>query len=60
MMDTEAYEAWLEAKAEYDEDQHVSECDCCGKMKAGCRDVVYLGMDTHACPQCRGDGPEDY
>ena len=32
-----------------------SECDCCGKMKYDCVDLVYLGMDTHACPACRGE-----
>jgi len=38
-------------------EEHRSECDACGKMKYDCRDVVYLGMDTHACPECRGDDP---
>ena len=36
----------------------VSECDCCGEMKAGCVDTTYLGMDVHACPKCR-DAEED-
>ena len=37
-----------------DEAMHISECDCCGLNKVGCIDLVYMGMDTHACPECRG------
>jgi hypothetical protein len=33
----------------------VSQCDCCGEMKAGCVDLVWCGMDTHACPKCRNE-----
>ena len=36
-----------------EEEELASECDCCGKLKYGCVDLVYQGMDTHACPQCR-------
>jgi hypothetical protein len=32
----------------------VSECDCCGEMKPDCEDIVWRGMDTHACAKCRG------
>ncbi len=31
-----------------------SECDACGEMKYDCRDIVFRGMDVHACPKCRG------
>ena len=31
------------------------ECDCCGKMKHGCTNIVWHGMDVHACPACLGD-----
>ena len=30
--------------------EYLSECECCGQMKYGCVDLVYMGMDTHACP----------
>ena len=36
-------------------EEYASECDCCGKMKVGCVDLVWAGMDTHACPECRGE-----
>jgi hypothetical protein len=50
------FEAWRDAL----EDERLSECDCCGKMKAGCVDIVAYGLDTHACPQCRGlEGDDD-
>jgi hypothetical protein len=52
----EQIEAMLDAVAE----ERLSQCDCCGKMKAGCEDVVAYGLDTHACPQCRGYDPYDY
>ena len=42
------------------EEERVSECDACGELKSGCRDLVYMGMDTHACPECRGDSPENF
>ena len=45
---------------EDDEALHVSECDCCGLNKVGCIDLVYMGMDTHACPECRGHSHENY
>lgn len=32
----------------------ASECDCCGKLKYGCVNIVAFGIDTHACPECRG------
>lgn len=47
----EYFEEWSFAE----EKEYLSECDACGKMKRGCRDVVYMGMDTHACPQCMGE-----
>ena len=43
-----------EAREEYDR-EYLSECDACGQMKYGCEDLVYLGMDTHACAGCRGE-----
>lgn len=37
-------------------EEYLSECDCCGKMKYGCRDVwISYAGDTHACPQCLDD-----
>jgi hypothetical protein len=30
-----------------------TECDCCGEMKASCVDLIWCGMDVHACPKCR-------
>ena len=50
----------LEDEARQEAEERVSECDCCQQMKAGCVDLVYLGMDTHACPECRGDSSENY
>jgi hypothetical protein len=35
--------------------EFLSCCDCCGEMKYGCVDLVFMGMDTHACPTCRGE-----
>jgi hypothetical protein len=35
--------------------EHASECECCGELKYGCRDVTWRGLDTHACPKCLGD-----
>ena len=46
------YQEQYEAQREADEER-ASECDCCGKLKYGCVDLTYMGMDTHACPQCR-------
>jgi hypothetical protein len=46
--------AWRNAR----DDELVSQCDCCGKMKAGCVDMTIGGrfpIDVHACPECRGD-----
>lgn len=40
----------------WDDEEKLSQCDECGKMKAGCVDTTYMGMDTHVCPECRGDG----
>jgi hypothetical protein len=34
--------------------EQASRCDCCDQLKYGCTDVVAYGLDTHACPQCRG------
>jgi hypothetical protein len=39
--------------------EHASECDCCGELKYGCRDVTWRGLDTHACPKCLNDEDED-
>ena len=36
--------------------ERMSECDCCAAMKYGCEDVIAYGLDTHACPECRGEG----
>jgi hypothetical protein len=37
-------------------EEYRSQCDACGKLKYGCRDIwiSYMG-DTHACPECLGD-----
>ena len=29
-------------------------------MKYDCVDLVIMGMDTHACPECRDDSPENF
>jgi hypothetical protein len=50
-----SYDGWKQQEPE-----HASQCDCCGKLKHGCVDIVAFGMDTHACPECRGvDDPDD-
>ena len=50
------YDAWkTDSGREDDEDERLSECDCCGKMKHGCRDIIAMGMDTHGCTECLGD-----
>ena len=58
----EREDARVEAKygeafeTEMDAEDRLSECDCCGKMKYGCEDCIAPGgMDTHACPECRGE-----
>ena len=33
----------------------LTECDCCGEMKAGCINTTTYGMDVHACPMCCGE-----
>ena len=40
-------------------EEYTSECDCCGKMKIGCRDlrIPYVG-DVHACPECAEEDNE--
>ena len=44
-----------EAREEYDR-EHLSECDCCGKISYDCEDCIAPGgLDTHACPECRGE-----
>ena len=50
------YDNWKLASPE--DEERETECDCCGEMKVGCVDIVYSGMDTHACPKCR-DAEED-
>jgi hypothetical protein len=47
---------WSDANAP--DERLVSQCDCCGKYKADCVDLTWHGMDTHACPECRGDTDE--
>ena len=37
------------------EGERLSECDCCGQMKYGCRNIIAMGMDTHACEECMGN-----
>lgn len=37
---------------------HRGDCDCCGKTRDLTR-VVYQGMDTDACNECRGMDPAD-
>jgi hypothetical protein len=34
-------------------------CDVCGKEKKGVRIIQAYGMDTYACPECRGWPDED-
>ena len=61
-MDKEAYEAWVAAKADWDEDERVSECDCCQQPKKGCVMVpaCWAHPEANACPECRGHSPENY
>lgn len=40
--------------------EYLSQCDCCAAMKYDCVDLVIMGMDTHACPECRNDIPENF
>ena len=40
-------------------EERASECDACGELKYGCRDVTWRGLDTHACPKCLDDEDED-
>jgi hypothetical protein len=42
-----------------DREDFLSQCDCCGELKYGCIDVVAYGLDTHACPACRGHAEDD-
>ena len=55
------YDAWKTdmSGTPYDDrlppDEIESECDCCGQMKYGCRDIIAYGMDTHGCTECLGD-----
>ena len=48
-----------EAREEQDR-EFPSQCDCCAAMKYDCVDLVIMGMDTHACPECRNDSPENF
>jgi hypothetical protein len=61
-MNEEAYEAWLDAKAAWEEDERISECDCCGQMKKGCVMVPanWTHPEANACPECRGHSPENF
>ena len=56
-MNNEAYEAWLDARAEWIADNQLSECDACGKMKRGCVEVpaCWTHPEANACPECRGE-----
>ena len=58
----EAREAlWREREdARVDAEDRPSQCDCCAAMKYDCVDLVIMGMDTHACPECRNDSPENF
>ena len=38
----------------------VSQCDCCGEYKSDCEDLVWNGMDVHACPKCRNAEDDEY
>jgi len=43
--------------------EKLSQCDCCGRMRPGCIDTDTGGafpIDVHACPECLGNDPEDY
>ncbi len=53
----DAYEAWLDARAEWIADNQLSECDCCGQMKRGCVEVpaCWTHPEANACPECRGE-----
>jgi hypothetical protein len=56
------YDHWKTTEPEQDGDefpQHFSQCDCCGEMKPDCEDIVYQGMDTHACFKCRGNAEDE-
>jgi hypothetical protein len=44
---------WMRVSTAFEALVKPTECDCCGEMKAGCIDLVWCGMDTHACPKCR-------
>ena len=35
--------------------QDASQCDCCGKYKPDCKNILWHGMDTHACAVCRNE-----
>jgi hypothetical protein len=50
----------LEARRMEDRQERLSQCDCCGEMKYGCVDLVYMGMDTYACPKCRHSDEDAY
>lgn len=36
----------------------IGDCDCCGEHRELVR-VIYLGMDTEVCAECRGDVEEN-
>ena len=61
-MTSEVYEAWLDARAEWIADNQLSECDACGKMKRGCVMIpaCWTHPEANACPECRGDSPENF
>jgi len=37
----------------FPDERLTSQCDCCGEYKSDCVDLVWCGMDVHACPKCR-------
>ena len=60
----EAYQAWLDAKADWEGEEYerISECDACGQMKNGCVMVpaCWMHPEANVCPECRGDSPENF
>ena len=59
---TEAYEAGWTLRQTREEDERISECDCCQQPKKGCVmvPVIWTHPEANACPECRGHSPENY
>lgn len=37
-----------------EDEAKLMSCDCCGQMKEGVTFLIVYGLDTFACPECRG------